>query len=92
MILLPPYAIRVVQSASSLFPALPLQSNIAEYSSLKMHIGMIFTPTPVSNLHPTSMGGPLMLPFVSSGHMLIIVKACGLSLCCMSWTVVTIEP
>ena len=42
LILLPAYAVRVVQSASSFFSTLPLESNIAGCSFLKTYIGMIF--------------------------------------------------
>ena len=91
LILLPTYAVRLVQSASSFFSALPLASNIAGHSFLKTYIGMIFAPVAVSILHFTSMEGLLILPFVSSGHMVIPVKACDLSPCCMLWITVTLE-
>ena len=91
-ILLSPYAVRVVQSASSFSSVLPLESNIAGHCFLKIYIDMIFAPTPVPFLHFTSMGGPLLLSFVSSGHILILVKACDLSRWCMLWIDVAVEP
>ena len=38
------------------------------------------------------MGGPLILPFVSSGHILILVKTCDFSFCCILWIAATVEP
>ena len=58
LILLPPYAVRVVQSASSFFSALPLESNITRHSFLKTYIDMIFSTCTSVYLHFTWMEGP----------------------------------
>ena len=58
----------------------PVESNIVGHNILKVEIGNTFPPASVSILHLTFIAGPITLPSVSSGNILILVKDC--DFCC----------